>query len=257
MCDVLNRPQHDDGRNRKLYRQCSQTKTATAPDVAASALPAPLFLASMITQHLAAITEDDDLVESLRVITPKGIIETRRLPGSGAGPSRDRLLIGSEGILGVITQAWLRLQDRPKFRAGGAVQFPDFLTAARALRAISQAGLCPANCRILDPQEAFNTGAADGSVAIMVLAFESGDHPVEPWMTRAHECCVDHGAKPERTSTADPHREGAAGAWRNAFIRMPYARERTIEWGIINDTFETAITWERFEQFHEKVKAAT
>jgi alkyldihydroxyacetonephosphate synthase len=257
MCDVLNRPQHDDGRNRKLYRQCSQTKTATAPDVAASALPAPLFLASMITQHLAAITEHDDLVESLRVITPKGIIETRRLPGSGAGPSRDRLLIGSEGILGVITQAWLRLQDRPKFRAGGAVQFPDFLTAARALRAISQAGLCPANCRILDPQEAFNTGAADGSVAIMVLAFESGDHPVEPWMTRAHECCVDHGAKPERTSTADPHREGAAGAWRNAFIRMPYARERTIEWGIINDTFETAITWERFEQFHEKVKAAT
>ena len=57
--------------------------------------------------------------------------------------------------------------------------------------------------------------------------------------------------------TADAHREGAAGAWRNAFIRMPYARERTIERGIINDTFETAITWERFESFHDKVKAAT
>jgi alkyldihydroxyacetonephosphate synthase len=67
----------------------------------------------------------------------------------------------------------MRLQDRPKFRAGGAVPFPDFFTAARALRAISQAGLYPANCRILDAEEAFNTGAADGSVAIMVLAFES------------------------------------------------------------------------------------
>ena len=141
--------------------------------------------------------------------------------------------------------------------AGGAVQFPDFFTAAKALRAISQAGLYPANCRILDAEEAFNTGAADGDVAIMVLAFESGDHPVEPWMKRAHECCVDHGANPARTSSSDAHREGAAGAWRNAFIRMPFARERTIQRGIINDTFETAITWERFESFHDNVKAAT
>jgi alkyldihydroxyacetonephosphate synthase len=151
----------------------------------------------------------------------------------------------------------MRLQDRPNFRAGGAVQFPDFFTSARALRAISQAGLYPANCRILDAEEAFNTGAADGSVAIMVLAFESGDHPVEPWMKRAHECCVDHGARPEVTSSSDAHREGAAGAWRNAFIRMPFARERTIQRGVINDTFETAITWERFESFHDTVKAAT
>ena len=64
--------------------------------------------------HFATLyTHIDDLVELLRVITPKGLIETRRLPGSGAGPSPDRLLIGSEGILGIITQAWMRLQDRP------------------------------------------------------------------------------------------------------------------------------------------------
>ena len=56
--------------------------------------------------------------ESVRVLTPRGIIETRRLPGSGGGPSPDRLLIvGSEGILGIITQAWMRLQDRLKFRS--------------------------------------------------------------------------------------------------------------------------------------------
>src|SRR5580693_10390654 len=61
----------------------------------------------------------------------------------------------------------------------------------------------------------------------------------------------------ERISSSDAHREGAAGAWRNAFIRMPFARERTIQRGIINDTFETAITWERFESFHDRVKATT
>ena len=216
------------------------------------------WIATRSGGHFATLyTHIDDLVESLRAVTPKGVIETRRLPGSGAGPSPDRLLIGSEGILGIITQAWMRLQDRPKFRAGGAVQFPDFFTAAKALRAVSQAGLYPANCRILDAEEAFNTGAADGSVAIMVLAFESGDHPVEPWMARARECCADHGGKAGGGDAADAHRAGAAGAWRNAFIRMPFARERTIERGVINDTFETAITWERFEAFHDKVKAAT
>src|SRR2546423_412221 len=120
-------------------------------------------------------------------VAPRGLVETRRLPGSGAGPSPDRLFIGSEGILGVITEAWIRLQDRPRFRAGGAVQFADFFSASRAVRAIAQAGLYPANCRILDPQEAHNTGAGDGRAAILVLAFESGDHPVDAWIARALE----------------------------------------------------------------------
>jgi alkyldihydroxyacetonephosphate synthase len=207
--------------------------------------------------HFATLyTHIDDLVESLRTVTPNGILESRRLPGSGAGPSPDRMMIGSEGILGIITQAWMRLQDRPTFRAGGAVRFRDFFAAARAVRAISQAGLYPSNCRILDPAEAYNTGAADGSVAVMVLAFESADHDLTPWMNRALECCADHGGTSE-ASGADTHREGAAGVWRNAFIRMPYAMERLILRGVINDTFETSITWDRFETFHDNVKAAT
>ena len=78
--------------------------------------------------HFATLyTHIDDFVELLRTVTPRGVIESRRLPGSGAGPSPDRMMIGSEGILGVITQAWMRLQDRPKFRDGGAVLFQGFL----------------------------------------------------------------------------------------------------------------------------------
>ena len=216
------------------------------------------WIATRSGGHFATLyTHIDDFVESLRMVTPKGTMETRRLPGSGAGPSPDRLLIGSEGIFGIITEAWMRLQARPQFRAGGAVRFPDFFTAARALRRIAQAGLYPANCRILDPQEAYNTGAGDGKSAIMVLAFESADHPLEVWMARALECCRDHGGELEYAESTDAHRKGAAGRWRNAFIRMPYARERTIQRGIIGDTLETSITWERFENFHDKVKAAT
>ncbi len=216
------------------------------------------WIATRSGGHFATLyTHIDDLVESIRMVTPQGMIETRRLPGSGAGPSPDRMVIGSEGILGVITEAWMRLQHRPRFRAGGAIRFADFFAAARAVRAIAQAGLFPANCRILDPQEAQNTGAGDGSAAIMVLAFELGDHPLEAWMARALECCSDHGGTPERPGDRDAHREGAAEQWRTAFIRMPYARERMIRRAIIADTFESAITWERFEAFHDQVKAAT
>jgi alkyldihydroxyacetonephosphate synthase len=216
------------------------------------------WIATRSGGHFASLyTHIDDLVESIRMVTPQGVIETRRLPGSGAGPSPDRLLIGSEGILGVITEAWMRLQHRPRFRAGGAVRFPDLFSAARAVRAIAQAGLYPANCRILDPQEAHNTGAGDGNAAIMVLAFESGDHPLDAWIERALECCADYGGTPERPGERDGHREGAAEQWRTAFIRMPYGRECTIKRAVIADTFETAITWERFETFHDQVKAAT
>src|SRR5215831_11653519 len=170
------------------------------------------WIATRSGGHFASLyTHIDDFVESLRVVTPRGVIETRRLPGSGAGPSPDRLFIGSEGILGVISRAWMRLQPRPKYRAGASVQFPDFFTAARALRAVSQAGLYPSNCRILDPQEAFNTGAADGSVAIMVLAFESGDHPLNAWFARALECCADHCGTQEPAKANDSHLQGAAG----------------------------------------------
>jgi alkyldihydroxyacetonephosphate synthase len=216
------------------------------------------WIATRSGGHFASLyTHIDDFVESMRVVTPRGFVETRRLPGSGAGPSPDRMFIGSEGILGVISRAWMRLQPRPTFRAGASLRFASFFAAARAVRAIAQAGLYPSNCRILDPSEAFNTGAGDGSFAVMVLAFESGDHPLEPWMARALACCADHGGTVEPAETADAHLAGAAGIWRNAFIRMPYAREFLNPAAIINDTFETAITWDRFEDFHDKVKAAT
>ncbi|HEX4261042.1 MAG TPA: FAD-binding oxidoreductase [Acetobacteraceae bacterium] len=215
------------------------------------------WIATRSGGHFASLlTHIDELVESVRVVSPAGVVQTRRLPGSGAGPSPERLFAGSEGVLGLITEAWVRLQARPRFRAGGAVRFPDLTGAMAALRAISQARLWPANCRILDPEEARNTGAGNGSFAVMVLGFEGADHPLEAAFARTLECCADHGGGAE-SDAADGHRAGAAEAWRTAFIRMPYARERTIGRAIINDTFETAITWDRFEAFHASVKQST
>ncbi len=138
------------------------------------------WVATRAGGHFATkLTHVDDLVESVRAITPSGAWESRRLPGSGAGPSPDRMLLGSEGALGVITDAWVRVQPRPEHRASRAVRFATFLGGAEAVRALAQSGLDPANCRLIDELEALQTGAGDGTHAVLVLGFESTDHPVE------------------------------------------------------------------------------
>jgi len=219
------------------------------------------WIATRSGGHYATLhTHIDDFVESLRIVTPTGTIETRRLPGSGAGPSPDRLFVGSEGILGVITEAWMRVQDRPVFRIAASVTFERFLDGARAARAIAQSGLHPSNCRLLDPGEAELAGA--GATNVLLIAFESADHPLDPWMARALECAADHGgAVPPgpvtTTRSGAGERDGAAGGWRRAFLDGPYLRDTLARLGMVTETFETAVTWDRFEAFHEAVMAAT
>ncbi len=204
--------------------------------------------------HFAMLyTHIDDFVESIRTVTPAGVMESRRLPGSGAGPSPDRLMIGSEGSLGVITEAWMRLQDRPKFRANAAATFENFDTAAEAVREVAQSGLNPANCRLVDAAECGVNGVNDGTVHLLVLGFESAHVDVAPAMARAKQLVADHGGILDDSDQA----MGAVSRWRTAFIRMPFFREVITPWGVINDTFETAITWDRFPEFHRNVGAAT
>ena len=80
----------------------------------------------------------------------------------------------------------------------------------------------------------------EGDESLLMLGFESADHPLGAWMHRAAELIQDHGGR--RHSD-----EAAALRWRTAFIRMPYARELTVPLDVINDTFESAVTWDRFE----------
>lgn len=211
------------------------------------------WIATRAAGHFATIwTHIEDMVESVRALTPSGVWESRRLPGSGAGPSPDRLLAGSEGVLGVITQAWMRVQSRPAHRSSAGVRFAGFLQGAECVRELSQSGLNPSNCRLLDPGEAQLTGAGDGSHAVLVLGMESTDHPVDTAMARALEICSEHGG-----SVGAGAREGdAVGSWRGAFLGAPYLRDVLICAGVLAETFETAVTWERFADLHERVTQA-
>jgi len=249
------------------------------------------WIATRAAGHFATTwTHIEDFVESVRALTPAGIWASRRLPGSGAGPSPDRMLVGSEGTLGVITEAWVRVQPRPTHRRSAAVRFPTFSAGAECVRALSQSGLHPSNCRLIDPAEARFTMAGDGTFALLVLGFESSDHPVNFQMNRALAICAEHaGIVGERAGSGDGRSGGEGsrgkqgsrdsggsgggepdgavgaragepssgmGAWREAFLRAPYVRDIFVAMGVLSETFETAITWDRFPRFHERVMGA-
>jgi alkyldihydroxyacetonephosphate synthase len=208
-------------------------------------------------------THVDDLVESVRAVTPRGTWESRRLPGSGAGPSPDRLLLGSEGILGVIVDAWVRVRPRPEWKAAATVRFERFGDACEAVREIVQAGLDPANCRLLEAAEAELTGAGDGKDHLLLLAFESAHHPMDDQLSIALAAAESHrGEAPASTGrkldTEARNRpidtgDGAADSWRGAFLLAPYLRDTFVTCGVLAETFETAVTWDRLEEFHATV----
>jgi alkyldihydroxyacetonephosphate synthase len=232
------------------------------------------WLATRAGGHYATVhTHIDDFVQSLRVVTPAGAGESWRLPGSGAGPSPDRLFLGSEGTLGVITEAWMRLQERPRYRASTSVAFSDFHRALDAVRALAQSDLAPANSRLLDPGEAALSGASHDGSSVLVLGFESATAPVHDRLATALELARSHGgrgeapaARHDAAARRDATAQGADGtegagrpdaavsAWRAAFLRMPYLRDGLARMGAVVETFETAATWDRLPALIDSVR---
>ena len=217
------------------------------------------WIATRAAGHFATVyTQIDDHVQSLKVVTPSGNIESRRFPASGSGPNPDRLFLGSEGALGIITEAWVRLHKRPTFRQMVSVRFSDYDKAVEATRVISQSGLYPASARLVEREEAAYTGSSDGTYDILVLGFESADHPVDVWMNRALEICGDHGGIWDASVLkGDANADSSAKSWRDKFLRGPYLREYAIARGVMRETMETCVTWGQFARMREHVRAET
>jgi alkyldihydroxyacetonephosphate synthase len=222
------------------------------------------WLATRAGGHFATVyTHIDDLCEAMRVVTPRGVVATRRLPASGAGPQPERLWLGSEGTLGVITEAWMRVHPRPRWRASATIGFARWDDAVAAARAIAQSGLYPTNCRLLDVTEALLHRVSMTGRHVLLLGFESADHPLGPWLARAVELARAAGGEIATAPVeSDDHateratHKGEAGAWRKAFLDAPYLQSALVSIGVLADTFETACTWAAFPELHARVTAA-
>eukprot|EP01065_Artemidia_motanka_P019717 TRINITY_DN2352_c0_g1_i1.p1 TRINITY_DN2352_c0_g1~~TRINITY_DN2352_c0_g1_i1.p1 ORF type:complete len:599 (+),score=219.24 TRINITY_DN2352_c0_g1_i1:61-1797(+) len=227
-------------------------------------------------------THIDDLVESVRVVSPAGVTEGRRLPGSGAGPAEHRHYIGSEGIYGIIVSAWVRIRRRPTCRSSATVLFSgptsddSFLKGARAVRKISQCGLQPANLRLVDGPEIDRMAKIAGgdtdepnpnAPAALLIGFESPDPSADlaAQMRQVLAICKQEGGQVEGGDEralqvrrdGGGERDGLAGKWGQGFMLGGYIMSVSCCSGRLTDTFETAVTWDQFEKFHRNVLKAT
>jgi alkyldihydroxyacetonephosphate synthase len=168
----------------------------------------------------------------------------------------------------------VRVRPRPEWKAAATVRFARFGDACEAVREIVQAGLDPANCRLLEAAEAGLTGAGDGTSHLLLLAFESAHHPVDAPLQIALAAAMDHGGEADEPRITEPVDDGdadsagasapgtaaaggAAESWRGAFLLAPYLRDTFVACGVLSETFETAITWDRLEEFHATVMETT
>ena len=139
----------------------------------------------------------------------------------------------------------------PRF---GLVRFGDFYAAAEAVRAISQSGLNPANCRLIDAEEAGITGTNDGTASVLVLGLSRRitPRPLDGAGARMLRRPRGRGGPGGGRKWGRRPRAGAAGRWRDAFFRNPYYRAEFVRRGILQETFETAITWDRFPRISRR-----
>jgi alkyldihydroxyacetonephosphate synthase len=210
----------------------------------------------------------DALVLALRVATPSGEIATRAVPASAAGPSLRELLVGSEGTLGVIVEATLRVRARPSVRRYEGFSLPRFQAGVDAFRALVQAGAAPDVMRLSDEQETRVSlamsggdglatralrgylrarGHGDGCLAIVGWA---GTSEVELRRRRAAAAreLRAHGAVALGTQVGH--------AWEHGRFHAPYLRDELLAHGVMVETLETATTWDRLPELHDAVAAA-
>lgn len=194
-------------------------------------------------QDSAGYGRFDDMIRGLRAVTPAGVLELGRAPASAAGPDLRQLLIGSEGVFGVITRVRLQVHRVPETVRYEAWSFPDFAAGAAALRAVAQIGAGPTVIRLSDEAETGvnlatteaigNQQITGGCLAITV--FEGTAAHAESRHAETRTVLETHGGN----SLGD----GPARAWEHGRFSAPYLRDSLLAGGALCETLETATDW--------------
>ncbi|WP_079921878.1 FAD-binding oxidoreductase [Mycobacterium sp. AT1] len=194
-------------------------------------------------QDSAGYGRFDDMVRGLRVVTPAGVLDLGRAPASAAGPDLRQLMVGSEGVFGVITRVRVRVHPVPETTRYEAWSFPDFGTGAAALRAVVQNGTGPTVIRLSDEAEtgvnlATTETIGEQSVTggcLAITAFEGTAAHTESRHAETRAVLAAHGG----TSLG----EEPAKAWEHGRFGAPYLRDSLLAAGALCETLETATNW--------------
>jgi alkyldihydroxyacetonephosphate synthase len=209
----------------------------------------------------------EKLVCGLRCVTPNGDIDLPAIPATAAGPGVRQLLVGSEGVLGVITRATLKVRPRPEERRYEGWMFHDFEEGAEAFRLLAQSRVAPDVARLSDEAETRLSLALTGEGSLKQRA---GLRYVR---LRGYDggCIVVLGFEGDRTATA--RRAALAGklldkagglslgagpgrAWERGRYDGPYFRDAVLDHGVMAETLETAHEWSRLMDLYRAVRGA-
>jgi alkyldihydroxyacetonephosphate synthase len=211
----------------------------------------------------------DDVVLGVRLATPRGeLVLGGRSPASAAGPRLIEGVVGSEGTLGIITEATLRVAPRPTAKRYAAWLFPSFRAGCEALRALGQEvgpGLLPDVCRLSDEEETRVNLALAGRTGVTLLRYARARGLSAPVLVILVWEGTDPGALKHRQSVSErvlrrgsgrrlPRR--VARAWERGRFSGPYLRDDLMGRRILVDTLETATTWDRLGTLHAEVASA-
>ena len=210
----------------------------------------------------------DDLVEGVRLVAPAGELRRRPVPASAAGPDLRELVVGSEGVLGVICETTLRVRPVPEVRRYEGWSFRSFGEGREAFRVMEQADAAPDVARLSDEEET--------RVAV-ALASAGGGAPERAGRAylrlRGHEggCLAIAGFEGDeedverrRLRTGALLRAGGGirlgrrpgEAWLRSRYAGPYVRDELLGRGLLTETLETAASWSRLEGLYEAVRGA-
>jgi len=194
-------------------------------------------------QDSAGYGRFNDMVRGLRTVTPAGVLDLGRAPESAAGPDLRQLMIGSEGVFGIITRVRVRVHPVPETTRYEAWSFPDFATGADALRAVVQTGTGPTVIRLSDEAETGVNLATTESIGedtvtggcLAITVFEGTEAHTESSHAETRALMEAKGG----TSLGD----APARAWEHGRFGAPYLRDSLLSAGALCETLETATSW--------------
>ncbi len=213
-----------------------------------------------------------ELLVALRMVTPEGVVRTIEVPRSASGPDWNQLVLGSEGALGVIVEATVRVRPAPRARAIRGLLFRDFASGVAAVRTMRQAGIPLSMARLSDAAETelhllLRRDPArrfDPTARILDVTARAGWgagrcvllYGAEGAETRAVRRALREARAIGRRNGGLPLGAGPGRAWYRERFRTPYLRDWLLDHGVAVDTMETAFSWSRLERGHEAVTTA-